>query len=80
MFWQERGFTATQTYNVANNQVTSNLSYDVAGKEAFGRSDFSIHGDSVAHPGHASWGCIVMPPDPRSVIIKSPDRTLEVVP
>lgn len=30
------------------------------GTETFGRTGFYIHGDSLAHPGQASHGCIVL--------------------
>ena len=66
----ERGSTLKNSMRLDSSKTTN----------TFGRSDFSIHGDSVAHPGHASWGCVVMPPGARSVVIKSSDRTLEVVP
>ena len=30
------------------------------GNQMFGRSGFLIHGDSTAHPGEASHGCIIL--------------------
>jgi Protein of unknown function (DUF2778) len=30
------------------------------GTQTFGRSAFYIHGDSIAHPGQASHGCIIL--------------------
>lgn len=45
----------------------------------YGRAGFMIHGDSIAHPGHASNGCIVLNLDVRKRIWESGDRTLEVV-
>lgn len=48
------------------------------GNEMYGRSGFLIHGDSVAHPGTASHGCIIMPRKVREVIHESGDRLLEV--
>lgn len=45
----------------------------------FGRSAFLIHGDSIAHPGTASEGCIIMPRWMREVLSRSEDRRLMVV-
>lgn len=45
----------------------------------YGRSEFLIHGDSEDHPGEASEGCIVAPPNVRSRIWQSGDRRLLVV-
>ncbi|MGK3131451.1 tlde1 domain-containing protein [Pantoea sp. C8B4] len=45
----------------------------------YGRAGFLIHGDSVAHPGGASNGCIVMPLNIRHKIWSSGDRQVEVV-
>jgi hypothetical protein len=50
-----------------------------SGTECFGRSEFRIHGDSVAHPGTASHGCIILQRSVRDRIWKSGDRDLEVV-
>src|SRR2546423_11084836 len=47
--------------------------------ETFGRSGFLIHGDSRAHPGTASEGCIILPRAVREQIWKSGDRDLEVI-
>jgi hypothetical protein len=44
-----------------------------------GRGDFRIHGDSLAHPGEASHGCIILPPQVRIAIWNSGDHALEVV-
>lgn len=46
--------------------------------EMFGRSGFMIHGDSLADPGCASEGCIIMPPAIRHLIWASGDRFLVV--
>ncbi len=54
------------------------LSPDAA-NEMYGRSGFLIHGDSVAHPGTASQGCIILPRAVRERIHASDDRLLEVV-
>ena len=47
--------------------------------ETFGRSEFRIHGDSIAHPGTASHGCIILPRAVRDTIWASGDRTLQVI-
>jgi len=49
------------------------------GTATFGRSAFRIHGDSLAHPGTASHGCIILPRAVRDAIWASGDRALEVV-
>ena len=50
-----------------------------AGNDMEGRSGFLMHGDSVAHPGTASQGCIIMPRAIREQVWQSGDRALEVV-
>jgi hypothetical protein len=47
--------------------------------QTFGRSAFRIHGDSIANPGTASEGCIIMNATTRHMIINSGDTELEVV-
>lgn len=49
------------------------------GIQTFGRSDFRIHGDSIAHPGAASHGCIILPRAVRDAIWASGDRALDVI-
>lgn len=49
------------------------------GTEAFGRSAFLIHGDSVHAPGTASHGCIILPRKIRERVAASGDTDLEVV-
>lgn len=49
------------------------------GTDTFGRSEFRIHGDAIAHPGQASHGCIVVPRTIREAVWNSGDRDLEVV-
>jgi hypothetical protein len=44
-----------------------------------GRGAFRIHGDSIANPGTASHGCIILPRAIRELIWNSGDRDLEVV-
>lgn len=45
----------------------------------FGRSGFLMHGDSAAHPGQASLGCVIMPRDIREMVWNSGDHDIEVV-
>lgn len=47
--------------------------------EMHGRSGFLFHGDSVAHPGTASHGCIILPRAVRETVHRLGDRDLEVV-
>jgi len=47
--------------------------------EMFGRSKFGIHGDSLVHPGSASDGCIIMPPNVRHQIWDSGDHLIRVI-
>lgn len=49
-----------------------------SGTNTFGRSAFLIHGDSAAHPGEASRGCVIVPHNIRESIWLSGDHTLEV--
>lgn len=49
------------------------------GTDTCGRSAFRIHGDSVANPGSASHGCIILPRPIRNRIWASGDRDLDVV-
>lgn len=48
--------------------------------EMFERDGFLIHGDSIAHPGMASEGCIVVPRTARWQIAASGDAALTVTP
>ncbi len=47
--------------------------------EMFGRSTFRMHGDSIAHPGAASEGCIVMSRAVREAVFASDDHTITVI-
>jgi len=47
--------------------------------EMYGRGSFLIHGDSIANPGTASNGCIILPRMVRMKIDLSNDKILEVV-
>lgn len=49
------------------------------GTDTFGRSAFRIHGDSIASPGTASHGCIILPRAVRAAIWRSGDRDLEII-
>jgi hypothetical protein len=49
------------------------------GTETFGRDGFLIHGDSIAAPGTASHGCIILTRPVREAIAASGDADLEVV-
>lgn len=49
------------------------------GTDTEDRTAFRIHGDSIAHPGTASHGCIILPRPVREAIWKSGDHHLEVV-
>lgn len=49
------------------------------GTATFGRSLFRIHGDSIAAPGTASHGCIILAPQLRHQIWNSGDHLVEVV-
>jgi len=50
------------------------------GNSMMGRGGFYIHGDSSAHPGESSHGCIVLPHDVRLMMSECPDRWLTVLP
>lgn len=45
----------------------------------YGRSGFLMHGDSVAHPGQASLGCIVQDHKVRLAVYESEDYVLDVI-
>ena len=49
------------------------------GNEMYGRAGFLMHGDSVAAPGTASEGCVIMPRSIREQVWTSGDRVLTVV-
>ncbi|NML30786.1 tlde1 domain-containing protein [Paraburkholderia antibiotica] len=49
-----------------------------SGTYTYGRSGFMIHGDSIAHPGSASDGCVIERMEIRRQIWSSGDHTLEV--
>ncbi len=46
----------------------------------YGRSGFWMHAESIAHPGDASSGCIVMPDKTVRIAVSiHPDKRLQVV-
>jgi hypothetical protein len=47
--------------------------------QMFGRFGFLIHGDSIAQPGTASRGCVILSRAIREAIAASGDRELTVV-
>lgn len=49
------------------------------GTDTKGRSAFRIHGDSIANPGDASKGCIILPRRVREAMWSSGDRALNVI-
>lgn len=49
------------------------------GTQTWGRDGFLIHGDSLARPGMASHGCIVIGRTQRELMWMTEDRVLEVV-
>lgn len=49
------------------------------GTDCLERSAFRIHGDSIANPGMASHGCIILPRAVREAIWRSGGRELGVV-
>ena len=49
------------------------------GTEMYGRSGFLCHGDSLAHPGAASEGCIIQTYPTRVKMWDSPDHDLQVI-
>jgi len=52
--------------------------YPRPGTNVFGRDGFLIHGDSSAHPGKASHGCIILPSFARVAIRDSNIRRITV--
>ena len=49
-----------------------------AATNAFGRDLFRTYASSIAHPGQASEGCTILPPDVRRQMSASSGRTLKV--
>ena len=45
----------------------------------FGRNSFYCHGDSIANPGDASEGCVIIPRAVRNAMWESSDHRLQVV-
>lgn len=68
----------TEKYDSANVGKYA-LKLEPVGHNALGRSAFRVHGDSIANPGTASHGCVILPLTIRQKIWTSGDRDLEVV-
>lgn len=49
------------------------------GHNAFGRTHFLIHGDSINNSGQASQGCVILPRNIRERISHSADNNLTVL-
>lgn len=72
-------YTIGDPYNTeTHGPVVMRLTPDPA-NEMFGRAGFLIHGDSVAAPGAASEGCIIMSRPVRLAVAASPERALQVI-
>lgn len=69
----------TERYNSKNVGPYALKLVPEKGTETFGRSGFRVHGDSIANPGTASRGCIVLPRKIREKIWSSGDRELKVI-
>jgi len=54
------------------------LKLSPVGHSAHRRTDFRIHGDSIADPGTASRGCIILNIEQRKAIVRSGDSSLIV--
>lgn len=50
------------------------------GHNAYGRTDFLIHGDNQLQNFSASEGCIILPPKIRNLILQYKNDLLEVIP
>lgn len=50
-----------------------------SGHDARARTYFRIHGDSAAHPGEASKGCIILGRNTRQAVIDSKDKIVRVI-
>ena len=55
------------------------IKLEPSGHNAKGRTYFRIHGDSAAHPGQASKGCIVLSRKVRQALIDTGDKILKVI-
>ena len=72
-------WTITGRHDSVNTGACTLVLTPNTGTETFGRSAFRIHGDSIAHPGNASHGCIILPRAVRDAIWASGDRALNVI-
>ena len=71
-------YTITAPFTHPHTGVYSMRLTPQAGTTTFGRSGFLMHGDSVAHPGQASDGCVVQNLMVRRQVWESGDRALVV--
>lgn len=71
-------YTIGPPYNSRHSPYTLRLKPDPK-NVMHGRSGFLIHGDSIANPGTASRGCIILPRAIRQKIWESGDHDLQVV-
>jgi len=71
-------YTIGRPYNSSHSPYTLRLTPDPK-NVMHGRSGFLIHGDSIANPGTASQGCIILPRAVRQKIFESGDHDLQVV-
>lgn len=71
-------YTIGRPYNSSHSPYTLRLTPDPT-NVMHGRSGFLIHGDSIANPGTASQGCIILPRAIRQKIFESGDHDLQVV-
>ena len=62
------------------NRPGRNAPRSLPGTQTYRRDGFEIHGESIRHPGAASSGCIILPPDIRRRLAASSDRSLTVAP
>lgn len=72
-------YTISQPYNSPEHGPFAMPLIPSPANAMFGRSGFLMHGDSLEHPGCASEGCIIMPPQVRQAVWASGDRELQVV-
>lgn len=75
----EGAWTIGDHYDSGNTGPFTIMLTPKPGTNTFGRADFRIHGDSLAHPGSASHGCIILPRAIREAIVASGDHDLTVV-
>lgn len=74
-----RGRYAIGSPRTHPNKGPVTMSLTPVGHAAHNRTAFLIHGDSIANPGNASQGCIILPRNIRGRIATSGDLFLQVV-